>query len=84
MTPERQLIQVLGNIPRRKSRAAIDLTNKRVDLLIAALEVADAGVVQALEDLLQYTGGWDLKNPDHPIAKAIAVRNKLIAAGLLP
>lgn len=80
MTTERQLINVLVGA---RSLRSIDMTEKRVDMLIAGLEAIDAGVVQALEDLLQYTGGWDLKNPDHPIVKAIAVRNKLIAAGLL-
>jgi hypothetical protein len=78
----KQLATVLGNIPRRDGRAAIDLTNKRVDTLIEALVIADSGVVHALEELLQYTGGWDLKDPNHPIVKAIKVRETLKRAGV--
>ena len=67
----KQLATVLGNIPRRDGRAAIDLTNNRVDTLIEALTIADSEIVQALEGLLQYTGGWDLPlHGDHPISKA--------------
>lgn len=72
----RQLINVLQNA---RSVRSISLTEKRVDMLVEGLTLADAGVLQALEDLLQYTGGWDLKkaNPHHPIARAIVALEKV-------
>lgn len=63
----RQLINVLEN---SKTVRSIGLTEKRIDVLVDALTIADSGIVDALEGLLNYTGGWDLKDPEHPIVKA--------------
>jgi hypothetical protein len=69
-----RLIAVLEN---SKSLRSIDMTEKRVDVLIDALTVASSGIVEALEQLLNYTGGWDLKEPKHPI---VIARNALVKA----
>lgn len=53
------------------SNRSLDMTDKRRVLIGAALQVADAGLIEALSELLQYTGGWDLPlHGDHPISKA--------------
>lgn len=70
----RRLIAVLENA---KSLRSIDLTEKRVDVLVDALTVADSGIVEALEQLLNYTGGWDLTDPKHPI---VIARTALVKA----
>lgn len=63
-----ELIAVLQNSATLRS---INMTEKRVEVLVEALTIADSGIVQALEDLLKYTGGWDLPlHGDHPISKA--------------
>ncbi len=69
-----RLIAVLENA---KSVRSISLTEKRIDVLVDALTVANSGIVEALEQLLNYTGGWDLKNPEHPI---VIARTALVKA----
>lgn len=66
---------------------SVGLTEKRIDVILDALRIAEAlehkaacplclrtgpadGVAIALLELLQYNGGWDLQNPEHPIVKA--------------
>lgn len=62
------------------SNRSLDMTDRRRILIGAALQVADAGLIEALSELLQYTGGWDLPlHSDHPIAKA---RRALERAGV--
>lgn len=70
----RRLIAVLENVATLRS---FDLTEKRVDVLVDALTIADSGIVEALEQLLNYTGGWDLKDPEHPI---VIARTALVKA----
>ena len=72
----RELINVLQNAATVRS---ISLTEKRIDVLVEALTIADAGTVDALLELLNYTGGWDLPlEGDHPISKA---RRAVLKAG---
>lgn len=71
-----ELITVFENSATVRS---IGLTEKRIDVLLEALRIADAGVVDATVELLQYNGGWDLKDEQHPIVKA---RRALERAGV--
>lgn len=74
-----ELIAILENA---QSVASIGLTEKRIDVILAALRIANAGVTDALEGLLGYTGGWDIdetKHADHPIVLA---RQALKRAGV--
>lgn len=57
----------------------LELSGKRRETIVEALRIANAGVTDALSELLQYTGGWDLKDPEHPIVKA---RHALECAGV--
>lgn len=76
-----ELIAVLEN---SQSVRSINMTEKRVTVLVKALRIADAGLVDAIEDLLNYTGGWDLPlHGDHPISKARAALAKA-GMGSLP
>jgi hypothetical protein len=36
----------------------------------ARLAIKETGYKKALQELLEYTGGWDIKNEEHPIYKA--------------
>ena len=38
--------------------------------------IAKAGYKEALQDLLNYTGGWDITDKEHPIYKARMVLEK--------
>jgi hypothetical protein len=69
-----RLIAVLENA---KSVRSIGLTEKRIDILVDTLTVASSGIVEALEQLLNYTGGWDLTDPTHPI---VIARTALVKA----
>ena len=61
------------------SNRSLDITEKRRVVILAALQIADANVIDALIELLQYNGGWDLKDENHPIVKA---RRALERAGV--
>ena len=61
------------------SNRSLDVSGKRRELVIEALRIADADLVGALTQLLQYTGGWDLKDPNHPI---VIARTALERAGV--
>jgi len=42
----------------------------------ARLAIDETGYKKALQELLEYTGGWDLTNKEHPIYKARMVLEK--------
>ena len=48
---------------------------KTPELLCKAMDAYELQheLTTALNDLLNYTGGWDLTDPEHPIVKARAV-----------
>jgi hypothetical protein len=61
------------------SNRSLDMTDRRRIIIAAALQVADANLIEALVELLQYTGGWDMTDENHPIVKA---RRALERAGV--
>ena len=42
----------------------------------ARLAIKETGYKKALQELLEYTGGWDITNEEHPIYKARMVLKK--------
>ena len=52
----------------------IDDTRTHIELSVRQI-IADTGYQVALRELLNYTGGWDITDENHPIFKARAVLN---------
>lgn len=79
--------ELLAVLESDASNRSIEISgSKRRETVIAALRIADTGLVEAMQDLLNYTGGWDLPiNGDHPISKARAAlfRAQLLGTQLL-
>jgi hypothetical protein len=73
MTTEPTYAELIAIFENAQSVRSIGLTEKRIDVILRALRVADAGLVEAMQNLLNYTGGWDLPlHGEHPISKARA------------
>lgn len=71
--------ELLAVLKSGASNSSIYISGKRRPIIIDALRIAEADVAGALLELLQYSGGWDLKDKDHPIVKA---RRALERAGV--